>query len=133
MTANYAVRYEVRASAGSGAGTVSQSPASADSYYAANTTVTVTATPAAGSCFVSWSGISAAANPALSVTANQPYALLANFQPGGVTASPAALSFANTGGSLTVSLAATSGCPWTAAANASWITVSPASGSAAAF
>ncbi len=129
VTANYAVRYEVRASAGSGAGTVSQNPASADSYYAANTAVTVTATPAAGSCFVSWSGISAPANPVLSLTANQPYTLQANFQAGGVTATPAALSFANTAGSLTVSLSATSGCPWTARSNASWITVTPASGS----
>jgi pectate lyase len=48
----------------SGAGSVAANPASADSFYDAGTSVTLTATPAGGSGFYRWSGTSAgASNP----------------------------------------------------------------------
>ncbi len=129
VTANYAVRHQVRAVTGSGSGTVTQSPASADFYYAANTNITITATAAPGSCLVSWTGVAAAANPVINVVANQPYSIAANFQAGAVGLSPAALSFSSAAGSQSVSVSGTSGCAWTAQSGTSWLTVSPATGS----
>src|SRR5206468_6285302 len=55
LTANFATQYRVQASVGLGGGErVSISPASPDGYYTQGTVLTITATPGAGSIFLSW-------------------------------------------------------------------------------
>jgi uncharacterized protein (TIGR02145 family)/uncharacterized repeat protein (TIGR02543 family) len=59
-------------------GNVSRSPEAAS--YAAGTSVTVTAEPAAGHTFIGWSGASTSASPSITITMNTPTALTANFR-----------------------------------------------------
>lgn len=129
VLAQYSVQYKVSASP-NGLGRVSQTPLTSDGFYALNSSVGLSAIPDAGSCFVSWTGVTTSTSANLNLTVNQPYSLTANFQTGAVTLSATSLTVTNVGGSVNVGVSSTFGCGWTARSNVSWITVSPASGSA---
>ncbi|MBX9601695.1 MAG: hypothetical protein K2X35_11840 [Bryobacteraceae bacterium] len=129
VLAQYSVQYKVSA-APNGTGRVTQTPLTADGFYALNSSVGLSAIPEAGSCFVSWSGVTASTSPNLNLTVNQPYSLTANFQTGAVTLSATGATVTHLGGRVNIGVSSSFGCGWTARSNVNWISVSPASGSA---
>lgn len=77
IVANFTPTFTLTTSV-TGEGSVSAKPAKAS--YVAGEVVQVTATPAAGSAFVSWSGVSSATTPTISVTMDGNKTLTANFK-----------------------------------------------------
>jgi len=69
------------------AGTITANPASLDNYYAAGSTVCLTATPAAGHTFTGWSGTAVNAAGCLTMTASA--FVTANFQVNPISATSA--------------------------------------------
>jgi len=128
-TASYQTQHLVSAtSSNPSLGTVTASPASADGFYNAGTVVNLTAVAAANACFASWSGALSTSAPSVSVTVNQPLTVVANFQSGAVTVSPANVSAPSTGTTVTVSVTANGGCSWLASTSDSWIQIQAGSG-----
>jgi astacin len=124
LTANFQTQYTVSAvSSNATLGTVARSPASADSFYNAGSSLSVSATAAASACFTGWTGITAPPSTPLQLTVNTPYAITGNFQQASITAAPSVITVASAGGSGSIAVTATSGCAWTARSNASWITI----------
>jgi hypothetical protein len=109
-----------------GGGTISASPASTDGYYPANTSLGLTATPAAGYCFVNWTGSASSNNPVLSLSVAQPLSLTANFAAGSITLAPTTLIVPGAGGAASLNVTAT--CPWTFAAPPAWARLSHTTG-----
>ena len=81
------VQYLIVTSKGTGSGTFSINPTGTDcgdnstscGYYPANTTVTITATPAAGDLFVAWSGCTSTAGSVCTVTMDDYKNVIAQF------------------------------------------------------
>jgi hypothetical protein len=129
LTASFATQYQFTSSSNNTSlGQVSQSPTSADSFYNAGSSVSVAAAPSTGACLGSWSGITAPPNTPLQVTVSQPYSVVGNFTTGAVSVSPTSLSFNSPGGTASINVTVSSGCPWQATENANWIALSPKSG-----
>jgi hypothetical protein len=112
----------------------SSSPAAGGSTSGGGTktcgaSVTVTATANSGYSFVNWTEgatvVSASASYSFTASANR--TLVANF---GCTysISPTSASVSDLGGTGTISVAAGSGCAWTATSNAGWITITAGAG-----
>jgi hypothetical protein len=118
---NYPARITVFPVASAGVATVT--PATADTYYAANTTVALTAAAAPGYCFSGWDELLTGTPARTTLTVTKPYSLRANFIEGGITVSPAESAAPAAGATLSLSVAATSGCMWEARSDASWITI----------
>jgi astacin len=133
LSATYAVAYAVT-TAVTGAGTAQITPVSSDTYYPAQSAVTVQASPASGYCFTGWTGLIAGTPATANLTVTQGYKLTATFQPGSVNVNPASLLPSANGGSYVVNVAANSGCAWMFQSPVSWVrlgTAAPSSGSAA--
>jgi len=132
LQATYKLAYQVKAAA-AGSGSAAITPASADTFYNPGTTLTVSASPAAGACFTGWTGL-IAGTPATTVLGiTKAYDLKANFAPGQVIVSPTTLSPSGGGGSYLMTVSAPAGCLWTFATPVSWIrlrSIPPVSGSA---
>ncbi|MBS1825786.1 MAG: hypothetical protein JST93_10735 [Acidobacteria bacterium] len=123
LTANYRTRYQLKKAANDATkGSVASSPASSDGYYDLNSTVVVNAAAFSGSCFSAWSGILNVADFKASLTMNKAYDVTGLFQAGTVTF-PTAVAAPQAGGTVSVSIGATSGCLWKASTSTSWITL----------
>ena len=80
VTANYVVSYLLSTQVSpAGTGSITANPATTSGYYAANATVGLTAVPAAGYCFSSWTGLLAGTPSQTSVTMTKAYTVVANF------------------------------------------------------
>lgn len=113
---------------------MSVTPPSADGFYRSGAVVTIEAKPNAGQQFSSWYiGYPSAPNP-LTVGVSAPVSLAARFVPAQctVTVGPSATgTYAALPAGGVVSLSVTTskaGCPWTASTGATWLSVTPASG-----
>jgi hypothetical protein len=108
-----------------GLGTKTMTPVSADGFYAKDTVVNLTATPAAGYCFAGWTGLLALTPANTSVTMTRGYSLAAKFVAGTVTVSSTAVSAPAAGSSALINVTAPSSCYWTPVvqASASWVTL----------
>lgn len=125
LTATYNQLFQLTANATAG-GRVAVSPASADGFYAANSTVTLTATANANYCLTSWSGVMPVSSYAIALGLAQPTTITANFKSGTVTA-PATAVVPLAGGLVSISVNATSGCIWRATSYSSGFTIEGAS------
>lgn len=128
LTATYRTRYLLkRSSSDATKGSVASNPASADGYYDQNSTVTVNASAFSGSCFTAWSGILNVADFSAAITMNKAYDVMGLFQAGAVSF-PLTVSAPQGGGTLSVSISATSGCLWKASTTTNWITLQTTGG-----
>jgi uncharacterized repeat protein (TIGR02543 family) len=111
-----------------GLGTKTMTPASADGFYAKDTVVNLTATPAPGYCFAGWTGLLALTPANTSVTMTKGYSLTAKFVAGTVTLSSTAVSAPAAGSSALINVTAPTSCYWTPVVQASdsWVTLSSA-------
>lgn len=118
---NYANEHRLVTSVNPGnAGAISVSPVSADGWYAAGSTLQLTATPAAGYAFRSWTGVGSNGTLLL----NSPASITGDFACSYTLTTSTGSSVSSSGGPLTTGVTAGMGCAWTAIASASWITVS---------
>ncbi|MBL8216995.1 MAG: S-layer homology domain-containing protein [Bryobacterales bacterium] len=79
-TANYATAYQLTTTASpAGGGVVNVSPTSPDGYFAAGTTVQLTAAPNSGYQFLSWSGTQGGSSNPFAFSIGQPSTVIANF------------------------------------------------------
>lgn len=128
-TANYSANYTVNWSAApSKAGTVSFSPSSSIGYYGAGT-LQLTATAYTGYKFTSFSGdVSSTSNP-YSFNLTGPVNITANFSCNPSLSATSSSLVAAVGGGASVVLTDGSGCAYSVASGATWITVtSPVTG-----
>jgi hypothetical protein len=134
MTATFRTEHRLTATVTpESSGSVVITPASADGYYAANTSISVSAVAAPTHTFSGWSGDLSGANLSASIVLSGPRAIGAAF------AARAACTIALSGQSISVGTAGTAaslsitttpaGCSWTAASSASWVQVYPLAGS----
>ncbi|MGJ5814771.1 SBBP repeat-containing protein [Paludibaculum fermentans] len=102
-------------------GTLKAEPASADGYYVAGTSVSVTATATAGQKLMGFSGgLQGLANPQ-TVIVTVPTYVGATFGSGcWTTVSPTAVDAGPLGGGQMLQVEAPAGCPWAVQAGATW-------------
>jgi hypothetical protein len=120
--ADYSVAYSVKVSATSG-GTHTVSPVSGDTYYNANTTLSLNASAYSGYCFTGWSGLIAGTPPQTSLRVGHAYTITAGFQVGSVTVNTTSISEPAAGGSVGLGVTATYGCRWFAKSQVPWARV----------
>jgi hypothetical protein len=120
VKADYTLKYQVT-TAVKGSGTVAMTPPSADSYYAPNTSLTLSATPAAGSCFTGWSDLVVGTSPQTTITTSKTYNLTASFQAGNVTLNQNTIYASANGSTTAVIVNANPGCLWSFKSPVSWI------------
>jgi astacin len=124
LTATYQLQYKLTSSSSNTSlGSVANSPASADSFYNSGASVSVSAQPLGSSCFSGWTGISAPPASPVQITLTAPQSVTGNFLTGSLTVSPSGFLLPASGGTGTISVSATVGCPWSAKSNVSWITI----------
>jgi len=128
--ANFSVQYKLTdvVAPSASVGTIKQSATSADSYFPANTSLTLTATPSTGYCFAGWSGTITGNTPALTLSMTRNQSLTASFQTGSATVSSTMLIFQGTGGTQSLTVTAP-GCSWSVTNTSTWATTSVKSGS----
>lgn len=124
---DYAIAYLVKATPVP-VGSTSLSPISADGFYAAGKTVSLSATPPTGYCFTGWTGLVPGTPVATKVIANQSYDVNANFQAGEITLAPTAIAAPVAGGSYTVGVTANTACLWGAVSSVTWMTITNVTG-----
>lgn len=120
--ADYRTEHLLLQSAGPG-GSTTAAPASTSGWYVPLTSVALNAVQEPGYCFVSWTGLAAGVPASTSLSMTKGYTVQANFQAGSVTPATSAITVPLEGGTIDISVAATSGCLWTAASNAWWAVV----------
>lgn len=124
-TATFALKYIATItpypSAAAGTGTVT--PASADKYYPAGSSIGFSAVAAPGYCFTGWSELVRTTPPDTTLTSIKPYWLRASFAPGSISLLPEAVSAPTAGGVFNLTVTATSGCLWEARPSVPWLTV----------
>jgi hypothetical protein len=130
-SANFSRQYLLSAvAAPANGGSIAASVPSSGGYYPANTSLSLTATPVSGYCFVNWSGSAASSSPVLQLNMAQPLSVTANFAAGSVGLSPGLLTIQAAGGVFNVTV--TASCPWTLSAPPSWARYSKSSGTTSA-
>lgn len=104
-----------------GAGLASAAPGTSDGYYNQGAIATLTASPAAGYQFLNWSGsLTGSTNPqglAISAASSAVANFACVYSVGGSISAPAGAS------QQSIGVSTGSGCAWTAASGASWITI----------
>ena len=108
-------------------GTISWSGSTGTASYNSGTSVTLTATPASGSTFTSWSGCDSTSGNTCTVSMTTSKSVTATFGSCTYQISPASQSFNSSGGSGSVSVTTSAGCPWTASDALSWLTITSGS------
>ena len=105
-------------------GSLVASPSSLDGFYAAGASVQLSAAPAPGYAFVSFSGdLTGSINPQ-SISMSAPRAVTANFACVYALASPGAVSVPTAGVSgQSLGVTTGEGCAWTATSGAGWISI----------
>ena len=126
--ADFAMGYSVTASAATGGGTVTLSPQSATGIYAANSSVTLTATPSAGYCFTGWSGLIAGTPAITTLSVTKSYAVAAQFAAAAFSISQTLAYAGGDGGTYSVGVTTSAGCSWSVQSMSDWIRVPAASG-----
>ena len=122
--ADFSLAYRVTASANPvAAGSVIVTPPSGNGYYAANSSLILDASAASGYCFTGWTGFISGTPNRASMSVTKPYAVTANFQPGGFSLSSSSKYTGSAGGVFPVGVSGNSGCFWTAVSKATWITL----------
>jgi hypothetical protein len=124
--ADFSIMYSVTAGVSNAGGTVSLSPVASSGYHPANSSLTLTATPASGYCFGGWSGLIAGTPPKTTLTVTKPYAVTANFAAASFSLSQQLVYVAAVANTYSVNVTATTGCSWTAQSQTPWIHVSTA-------
>jgi len=120
LTASFARQYEVHATAGTG-GSVTQTPAASDYFYASGSSVRMIATPASGRCFANWTGLATGTPNDTTVTVTGSLLPVANFLTGAITVSPASISVSSGVQSRILFVTASTGCTWQVTADAAWL------------
>jgi hypothetical protein len=105
-----------------GTGTVVLSPSAAT--YAAGTSVTLSATPADGYCFSSWTGLIRGTANETVLNVRDHYNVTATFIPGAVTPATRNVGILASGTVFVMNTSATTGCGWTIKSGVDWIIVS---------
>ncbi|MGD0282971.1 MAG: BACON domain-containing carbohydrate-binding protein [Dissulfurispiraceae bacterium] len=108
-------------------GTISWNGSTGTASYSSGTSVTLTATPSSASTFTSWSGCDSTSGTTCTVAMTSSRSVTATFGSCTYTLSPTSQSVASTGGSESVSVTTSSGCPWTASSTLSWATITSGS------
>jgi astacin len=122
--ANFALRYSVSTVASSSTGGyVSAGGLGTDGLAAANSNVSLLASPNAGYCFGGWTGLIAGTPARTFVSVTGPLALTANFIPGSISPATTRLEVGRVGGTYSLGVAANSGCVWTASSDRSWVSL----------
>lgn len=126
-TANFQTLYQLSLTAAPpGAGSITASPAPPDGYYPGDSLVQLAAVAAPGYEFAGWSGGLAADAPLALLQMNAPKAVSALFVPTSscqYSLSRPSVSSPAEGDTGRLEVSAGAGCPWTAAAQDDWITV----------
>jgi hypothetical protein len=120
--ADYATSYSAVVAAAA-PGSVAVSPQSADTFYAKGQSVQLNAVAPAGSCFTNWTGLAAGTGPSTKLSMQKSYTVQANFQAGGISVAPAALTVPITASTQQLSVNATAGCLWKATSPVTWIKI----------
>jgi astacin len=124
LTANFAASYSVKVTnPPAGTGTVTVTPASADSFQTAGSQVTLIASPGPSYCFAGWTGLASGTPAVTTLAVTKAYSVAAKFLTGGMTLTPAALNMNQGGGSASISVALTAGCLRKATSTETWIKV----------
>jgi hypothetical protein len=127
-TANYTTQVRVTGKARDlGTGSVTISPASPDSFYALNNTVSLTATPAPGYCFAGWSGLIPGTPAQTSFTLTREMDVTAIFSTGALQGVPASL-VARVNGGRFLTGRVTGSCPIATSTTVPWLSVSITNG-----
>jgi hypothetical protein len=122
-TANYTTQVKLTGKARDvGTGNVTISPASADSFYALNSTVSLTATPAPGYCFAGWSGLIGGTPAQTTITLTREMDVTAIFSTGGLQNVPLSLVARVNGGRYQAG-SVTGSCPQATSTNVPWLSV----------
>ena len=119
---------------GIGTGTVTISPSgincsgTCSASFASGTTVTLTATPDVGSTFAGWSGdCSGIGTCTVTMSTNKSVTAMFNKSVCTYSITPTSISLNASATTGNISVSTSSGCPWTAVSNASWITITSGS------
>lgn len=124
LLATYAAAYRVTTAAyPAGTGTVAVSPDSASELYASGTALRLTAQPAAGYCFDSWTGLLAGTPSSTTLTVDRSYAIRANFATGAFTLGGSSRFVGAAGGTFDLGVTASGACAWAVQESASWVTI----------
>ncbi len=121
-TANFTTQYQLNvATIPASGGSVVASPSSADNYYNAGASVTLTATPVAGYSFAGFTGDVTGTSP-LNVTMSAARNITATFACNYILSSNAA-SFDGSAGNGNFTITTGASCPFTASSNAAFLTI----------
>ena len=120
--ADYATSYSAIVTASS-PGTAVVSPVSSNAFYPKGSSVEIEAVPPPGSCFTTWTGLAAGTPAKTTLSMQKAYTTNANYAPGSMSVSPAALTVPITASTQQIAVNATSGCVWTASSPVTWIKV----------
>ena len=124
ITAQYTVQYALKAAVNeTKLGLVNLTPKSSDDFYSANSVVQFAAAPAAGACFMRWTGLLPTAGPMVQLSVNAPATIAAQFQAGTIALQPISNQVNRNGGALAIQVNATE-CPWRAQSSADWARLS---------
>lgn len=137
LHASYDVFYALTTSVTPAAsGSVQATPASADGYWPAGSSVQLLAVPASGKRWTGWTGtVVLTSNPAtvlMSGAQSVQATFAAALPPCAYAVSPSSISFPAAGGSAGLTVTAASHCSWTAVSNSSWLSLANASGTGTA-
>jgi hypothetical protein len=123
-TATYSLNFVTQTSVAPSvsAGTAQVTNPLAGDYYPANSILGLSATAASGYCFTGWTELLQGTPAKTTLTVTKPYWIRANFGTGAISLSPAAASVTSAGGTMQLSVSATTGCLWEARTDVPWIT-----------
>ena len=112
-----------------GSGTVTSSPSgincgnTCSAQFNRGTSVTLTASPASGYYFSSWTGCDSTFGNTCSITMNSNKSVTATFSACTYSINPTSQTFNYKGGTGSISVSTNSTCSWAASSNCSWVSI----------